>query len=116
MTTKRDMESNSKETVIKILQIVQRRLRQMGFYPKQQQNTGKVFGKRQSWEIAYAVVCTSLVGLFPFFGAKNREDYLYAVFILSAAIGITVSLISLTTKNDKIFDAIEMGEKLLTDG
>lgn len=103
------------ETKIQILQTARKRLPLMGFYPKQQQNSGRAFGGRQLREIVYAVVSSISFGLLSFLVAESKEDYMYSVFSLTIAVGITVSFISLITENDKIFDTIDAGQAMIND-
>lgn len=110
------MESNSKEIKMKIFQTVRKQLIHMGFYPKQQENSGRLFGAKHTREIIRCVMCTGAVGIFPFYGAESKEESMYSIFALSAAVGISVSRISLMVENDQIFNTIDMGEKVLNDG
>lgn len=100
---------------MKILQRSQKYFAMIRFSPNQQRNNNITFKVVQAWQIALAVFGTSLVGLYIFRIADSKEEYMYSAFTLTAVIGIAVSYASMMFKNDKIYDAIELGEKLLTE-
>lgn len=87
----------------------------MGFYPNEQQKTSKLFSEEQATRIITSVVCTGLVFVYFVHVADNTEEYMFAFFALTAAIGVTISHTDLMAKNDKIFKLVDKGENMIND-
>lgn len=98
---------------MKVLQAVQTNLALLGFYPNQQQNSNRTLSKMQTLGIGLSLLGTSLVAAYFLFLANTTEEYMYSLFLLVAAISLATSKISLAIENDKIFNAIDMFEKLI---
>lgn len=100
---------------MKVLQTARKNLAKMGFSPNQQQNTNRIVGRRQIIGICISTISTSLVGVYFLHVANSTEEYMYSFFSLTAGVGITVSYISISVKNDKIFDTIGFGERVMIE-
>lgn len=100
---------------MRIFQRIQEHLAAMGFAPNQQQHNNGKFSEKQLWGIFLSGLGTSLTSANIFYVANNREEYMYSLFTLITAAGFTLSYTSFTFANDKIFDTIEMGEKMLIE-
>lgn len=100
---------------MKIFQGIQKKLAIIGFSPNQQQNNSRIFGVLQSLEIAIGVLCTGLIVLYFLRIANSKEEYMYSGFVLTIAIVISLCQSSLKFKNDKMFNMIDFGEKLVTE-
>lgn len=107
--------AQKKKKKMKILQTVQKELAFVGFAPNQQQNTNRTFSKIQFWGIITSLTSTSFVVVYIFHVANRTEDYMYSIFSLTASIGITVSEISMTYANDKIYNMINLCEELIAE-
>lgn len=97
---------------MKVLPTIQSNLALLGFYPNQQQNSNKAFGKLQTLGIGFSMMGTSLVAAYFLFLANSTEEHMYSLFLLVASISLSTSQISLAIENDKIFNTIDMFEKL----
>lgn len=84
----------------------------LGFVPNQQQNNNGKFSEKQSWEFRFFY---RLQALHFFRIANSTEEYMSSFFELITAVGITLALTSFIFKNDKIYNTIEMGEKVLIE-
>lgn len=100
---------------MKIFQTIQKNLALIGFVPNQQQNTHRTVSKIQAFGIGSAAFFTCLICINFIFVAKSTEEYMYSVFALIGATGMTTTHISLVVKNDKIFKAVNLCETLLND-
>lgn len=100
---------------MKIFQAVRKNMATMGFVPNQQQNNNGKCSEKQLWGILFLLLTTSLIGVYFFHMANSTEEYMSLLFVLIATVGITLALTSLILKNDKIFNTIEMGEKVLIE-
>lgn len=60
-------------------------------------------------------ICLSIDGAYLFHEANSMEEYMYLFFILITEVGVLICYVSLAYKNDKVFDLLDMFERLLNE-
>lgn len=96
---------------MKMFQTVKQHMAMMGFVPHQQQNTGRLLSFRQIlciMQFSLQMIGSTMVLLD---GTDTPEDYVQMIFALTAVIGVTISFLSISFNNDKLFFAIELSEE-----
>lgn len=99
---------------LQICQLVQRELATMGFTPKQQAtNHGQWSSGQMAYNIRYAsniILC----GAYVLVEANSLGEYMVSIFELIWIIATLICFVSISFKNDKLFEIIEQCETELT--
>lgn len=101
---------------MKVLQIVQKNLALSGLFSNQQQSNARAFNRLYTFTICLALLCTSiLVGIQFFHVANSKEEYMYSLFTLATVLFFSLVYGSFIVKRIKIYDTIDLGEKVLNE-
>lgn len=101
---------------MKLFQTLQKNMATMGFNPNQQGNDSyRKLSIAQFFAIGIFLVDIGTVCVYILHEAKGIVEYMDAIFELIVSVTILVAFVSLTFKNNDIFDVLERTEKELTD-
>lgn len=79
----------------------------MGFASNQQQSTHRLFSSRQTACTAKYFIDIFMIGVYVFCEADRTDEFMESFFALAAGTAITITFISLSFKNDQLFNNIE---------
>lgn len=100
---------------MKLFQTIQTNLALRGFYPNQRRNSNGALSTMQTLGVGCSLLGSCLVGTYFLFLANKTEEYMYSLFTLLGSISLATSQVSLANENDKIFNIIDMFEKLIDE-
>lgn len=104
-----------KSRKMEIFKFLQKKIATVGFIPNKQQ---KNYEKSKRGQIIYIIVCglNTIVFLFYIFLVANDiEEYMNAIFLLTAVITVTIAFTNLMFRNNDIFNVIEFCAKEQTE-
>lgn len=99
---------------MKCFQTIQEKIAMMGLIRKQHPNNRPQWNPRQLFCTAFYVGDTMTMGAYVMFEAQDIEEYMEAIFSLTAVLGLEVAYINLIFKNDQLFNVFELVSKELT--